>query len=141
MNVALLKEIRKHILAEPSLLNMDDWVMETKQSSCGTAGCIAGWACCLVEMKKTGKDFAEVSSWFVDKWLGDQGTELLELTERQAEELFYVPNWPRDLSNQYNEGSDLTMDKKASVRKKGRCLRARATAERIMRLIQEGDEE
>lgn len=37
----VLKEVIKHILAEPKRVDMTSWV---SRSDCGTVGCIAGWA-------------------------------------------------------------------------------------------------
>jgi hypothetical protein len=41
LNVKLLEEVKRRILAEPARVDMDDWV---QVKECGTVGCIAGHA-------------------------------------------------------------------------------------------------
>lgn len=52
LNVALLKQIVKHLREEPKRYNQSNWgkrveVTEPGAPACGTQGCIAGWATLL----------------------------------------------------------------------------------------------
>lgn len=96
LNVKLLRKIKKHILAKPRRFLMyelivrssdyyphyyDDAGRKTKFESCGTAACIAGWACLLTD----GIEFNG------DAW--ERGKKLLGLDERKANRLFNVGRW------------------------------------------------
>lgn len=147
MNVKLLEEIRSNILHEPTQLNMAHWITSDLASTCGTTGCIAGWATCFVaaqEHNETGL----VKGWsrFI-QWSENQNTvvdvaararELLDLTRIQGERLFYVHNWPEKFRNQYMEGEH---EAKWGKKDCGRVMRAKATSERIKHFIATNGEE
>jgi hypothetical protein len=90
INVKLLRKVKRHILLEPKRLNMgcfiarkdelqDDPLMyPVKFPSCGTVGCIAGWAVALSTEKKLKYGRIEGAA-----------KRLLGLTPRQAYYLFY----------------------------------------------------
>jgi hypothetical protein len=43
----LFVEIMAHITAYPQDWDQNTWMARSRQSTCGTAGCIAGWACVI----------------------------------------------------------------------------------------------
>lgn len=87
MNIKLLQKIKKHILEEPNRLYMPGWFIRGMPGerieqdqvfpACGTACCIAGWACVLSD-QDVNVLLAEI---------------LLGLTGAQANDLFHVSNW------------------------------------------------
>ena len=100
MNVKLLRKVKKHILEEPKRLKMWSWiVLRSKYSRrversdsvggdrpfarCGTAACIAGWACILSKQNPVG--VVEIHNAAI---------ELLGLTQVQAHKLFGPLSWP-----------------------------------------------
>lgn len=101
MNVKLLRKVKRHILAEPKCLLMFGWARFKEQGhklftddgdtrpfgKCGTAGCIAGWACILEGEK------ALIPSEYERK-----ARLLLSLNKLEAERLFYPMHWPQKFS-------------------------------------------
>src|SRR5882724_5078496 len=94
MNKELLLRIKEHILAEPRRLLMEDVVfrgipgeficdggLHFRLADCGTAACIAGWACLLEEFP--------ASLW--------RAREILGLSLYDEPALFFVSGWPTDL--------------------------------------------
>jgi hypothetical protein len=85
LNVALLKKVKKHILAEPKRINMNTWGRDSDegepQPACGTVGCIAGWIVFLSKPK---------SKW--DFWkssdIRSEATRLLRMKDWQVDGLF-----------------------------------------------------
>lgn len=105
MNVKLLRKVKRHILEEPKRFVMSVVVMSVvdtyKENSlsgkvfgmrpfpkCGTAACVAGWACIL-----SGKDRLDVGMITAQR--------LLDLTPEQAMRLFEPSKWPE----QYEAGT------------------------------------
>lgn len=85
MNTALLRRIKKHVLEEPKRLDMGCFLMREEQNknyydypACKTVGCIAGWACVL--SKENLLSAGEIEA---------RATELLDITQEQANRLFY----------------------------------------------------
>ena len=91
MNTELLLRIKEHILAEPRRLLMEDVVfrgipgeficdggLHFRLADCGTAACIAGWACILNNESPS---------------LG-RAKRILDLDNA---ELFFVLSWPSKL--------------------------------------------
>lgn len=105
MNVRLLNKIKKHILEEPNRLAMGTWIergkpgkeLETndggyqKFAKCGTAACIAGWACLLSKDYKNGYPVQEFAAEVLD----------IEYPER----LFYVDYWPDVFADGYQDAT------------------------------------
>lgn len=132
MNVPLLRETQKRIMADPAHFDMD-WFLSredeagycyapTELEPCGTARCIGGEALLAAgaKVRDTGSwcgDFVatpEIVSKVPD---GTMDTEseyvvfncakaaqaVLELSLDQANRLFYVDMWPSQFSRRYNE--------------------------------------
>lgn len=143
LNLELLAQIREVILREPLCLNMYNWVSaiptrnpykdvghhvnhNTRQPipSCGTVGCIAGWACFL-DKAKTQVPAAWEEDWY-ESW-NDKGLELLGIEDgKEGDALFYTEKWPKEYQDRY-EGVDtpenraqVTADLLASVIEQGR---------------------
>ena len=103
MNTELLLRVKAHILEEPKRLRMYEWYKEigpedlaecpNNYPACGTVACIAGWTCVLAGNYRKGKF---------------EAINLLNITYRQAEELFYVFNWPDPFYNRYVNNQDFT---------------------------------
>ena len=134
MNTKLLRKIQKHILEEPKRLFMDSFVdrMERYENSneflratnrdflseippCGTTGCIAGWAV-LFELPEEQDD--DIRRWNLT-FFQDTGARLLDISDKQAEMLFYTQNWPDGLGQKHDEA------------KSGSMRRAKITSKRI----------
>lgn len=84
MNVELLGKIKDLILAEPEKLNMDHW---TPVERCGTACCIAGWACVLGGVTRTRAIYT-----------ADTARELLGLNFEDSQRLFFPDGWPKQFT-------------------------------------------
>jgi hypothetical protein len=116
MNVKLLRRIQKHILAEPQRLLMAEGIVqgnpgEAKSGwfgpsgepaqiilpNCGTAGCIAGWACILET-----KDKANLPRIWPQVRYG--AAELIGIPDGRGEggqNLFHVRFWPAKFKRAY----------------------------------------
>lgn len=110
LNVDLLMRVKKHIIAKPSRLRMDNWVVKGlpgdvhsnnlagwnepkkyKLPSCGTVGCIAGWVVLLANPEEATTGSIAVKAH-----------DLLDMvTYREPFELFHVNNWPNELHEAY----------------------------------------
>ena len=132
MNVQLLEQVRDHIVEEPRRLDMGHWLRESDEDdsnapACGTTGCIAGWA---VTIAKFGTDPKAARS----AWEGEQialisvAEEELQISDAEAEKLFYVTYWPRLLKEGYFD-AEHRVDHQAM---------AQITAERIDHFIGTG---
>ncbi len=84
MNVDLLLKIKAAILADPDSFRMDTW-------TCGTAHCIAGWACVLSDQPITG---------------GAAATRVLAIDRYQGDGLFHVGCWPAPIAARYAATDD-----------------------------------
>lgn len=143
MNVKLLRQVKRHILEEPKRLQMGIWSASAKRQvrqgymekdeapACGTTGCIAGWA---VILHKAGSrtDFLKVLRSIrghdYRHVMQPKAIALLELTEAQADSLFFVGDWPGSFEGDY-------MNCKTPKQ------RARVTAKRIEHFIRTKGEE
>jgi hypothetical protein len=126
MNIKLLKQVKRHILAEPERFRMDDW-------NCGTAQCIGGWACSLAGLKwkrsgegthrelATEAEVSKVAALLLDIEAEDC-PESIYGDDSEAARLFYTSSWPDEFRHQYEEAED-------------RRARARIAAERIDHFI------
>lgn len=122
LNVRLLRRIQKHILEEPKRFEMEACVIRGKPGervwtanevipACGTAACIAGWACILTDSNKTGD-------------MINRARQLLGLST--SERVFYDSSWPEPFKTRYRNCETA----------RGR---ARAGADRIEHLITTGE--
>jgi hypothetical protein len=113
LNVKLLRQVKKHILAEPTRLRMDTWVkkgkpgefvttlnpgydepMEFEFPTCGTVGCIAGWTVML----NNPDSITENQSVYMD----DFARDILGIDDDLASfKLFFVDHWPIELMSEY----------------------------------------
>lgn len=105
MNVKLLRKVKRHILAVPRRFVMSEvimreendgpinWLNEKPFPDCGTAACVAGWACLLAN-EGTVPENATASM--------DEARELLGLTDGQADRLFMPSAWPK----KFQKGTD-----------------------------------
>src|SRR5215813_13781480 len=110
MKVKLLRNIQKFILEQPDQFTMDLWVRgEQKgasgQTLCKTAGCIAGWAVIVTDMKKGMKCEDAINKMENGASVSCEahGRKALGLTKRQGERLFFTQNWPNGLGREYDE--------------------------------------
>lgn len=130
MNVKLLRQVAKHILAEPKRFAMWTWVQrkvanddtfmaddgkQLKYAKCGTAACIGGWAIILsgIDPDKSGSIMREAG-------------RLLDLDETAQVALFVESNWPDKFSEPYDDA-------------KTQGKRARIAARRIEHFIKTGE--
>lgn len=121
--VNLLRRVKAHIIEEPRRLAMESWVQVSSEAPCGTAACIAGWACLLTLPKTEYAKYMESlpdpnNNDFDHYWMRSRKAEriagrgkkpmnramdLLGLKRDAAMELFLDENWPERLSNRFNE--------------------------------------
>lgn len=137
MNVKLLQEVARQILASPAQLNMSMWFVVTDPcgdrlehgsasiarnpalspvSNCQTTACIAGWTCALRPELVQGPDAASAAQ------------RLLGLDMSQSQRLFYKGSWPNRFVVNYDTSPSP-------------AARARVTAERIEHFIATGGAE
>jgi hypothetical protein len=143
VNVKLLRAVQRAILAEPSRLDMEvplstnPWDVE-RMPTCGTVGCIAGWALVLDKGGRTRKEPKAVADTIIKKaadpylrWsqLRPKALKVLRLSPEQGQRLFQVENWPHELWEKHDDAGPQT--KKA----------AQVTAARIDRFIETRGEE
>lgn len=121
MNIKLLKQIKRKILAEPKQFYMHAFYSQLNGTrevpNCGTAACIAGWAVALSEhiTPKQAK-----KNYLIPIFKADS---LLEISNEQSLKLFYINNWPKDLGEAYHENDNYP------------TIQAICAAERIDRFI------
>ena len=122
----LLRKVKRHILEEPKRFFMDGVVMYGPEGrdvnldgipstfpQCGTAACIAGWACVL----SGNIDPEDIQMANAERLLG--------ITSNQGNYLFLVDFWPEQFSQPYQESTDL-------------AVRAKIAAERIDHFVKTG---
>lgn len=87
MNVELLLRVKAKILEEPRQFDMANYFTTNGDiPNCHTAACIGGWAISLT--RNVTPNQAELSSKSV--WLRQLAKEALELTNIEADRLFYA---------------------------------------------------
>jgi hypothetical protein len=92
MNRKLLREIIADIEREPLAFDMGRWFQKTRQTECGSVGCIAGKAVWLTDPKRlTGR------KWYLHDWFRE-AQAALRLSEDEATRLFYYSSWPDKFS-------------------------------------------
>lgn len=133
MNIPLLRKVKAAILKHPNQFEMGSWfsdtlflgydkrtgrIKERPAGGCGTAACIAGWACHVAlghrKLYETDGDVGQSTSC--------EASDLLGLTEAQSSRLFFDGEWPRKHREQLEDAKTL----------KGR---ARAASDRISHFI------
>ena len=106
MDIELLLRVKEAILAEPKRLDMWGWLDTTSKREnpsgpeCGTIGCISGWACVLKEKEAGGlRTFRGAARRLLNDGRAGlfAGAKILDLTMRQAGDLFEPARWPKDL--------------------------------------------
>jgi hypothetical protein len=132
MNEPLLNQITECILADPSQFNMANWQIPSEDSSCGTTGCIAGWAVWLAMPSE--RDYKKNLSAILPCDFEPTAQEVLGITWRQGIDLFYVSNWPEEFQYEY---FNIKYDDKLTVKQRQRRL-AKVTARRIQFFIENG---
>lgn len=138
INVRLLHRIQQHILEEPKRLDMGTFIERIaieriaaeeedypedyakKFPTCGTIGCIAGWAVTLSSKEGREVPYADIPA---------KAKRLLGLTPIQADRLFYASSWPNPLAYKIDNSNPQTK------------AHAKLTAKRIDRFIASKGEE
>jgi hypothetical protein len=121
MNVKLLRRVKRHILAEPSRLNMSVGLGPSDDAPRGTAGCIAGWTA-ILSLKFSHADVQECGMELQWSDVSSAATNALRLTADEALVLFDVRYWPAQFRESFHSAY-FNDDKKRA--------QAAITAERI----------
>lgn len=106
LNVKLLKQIKAEALKHPTQVNMNHWFTAISPTGvdikgCGTAGCIAGWACFLhLKEKKKAATLEKALSYLEqkDESEEDMAVHLLGITPAESSTLFLQEYWPNELA-------------------------------------------
>ena len=102
MNIPLLRKVQTAITMEPSMFDMDNFFGSSEESPCGTTCCIGGWAVTLAHTVHInpveGRRYRETLSCSC----GEQARLDLDLTQSQADELFYL-NWGDEFIERYDK--------------------------------------
>jgi hypothetical protein len=137
LNRELIKQIIDIIEDEPKRLEMSTWVLNPLKSqqapSCGTTGCIAGWAVMLnlrrdAVLAKRKIDAEKIYDRLNkrNKDMEGEGMRLLGLPYDIAPTVFYYDQWPEPFQRRYM----------AAATPKAR---ARATVARLRHLLNRGE--
>jgi hypothetical protein len=96
VNRELLERTMQYIEDHPEEHYQGMWFMKTE---CGTTACFAGWACLLSgltpDFTQRPYNFTDRSSYYVkddERWVKPIATELLGVSEDDAEILFHSAN-------------------------------------------------
>lgn len=123
LNVELLKQIRDKIASTPDAYDQMVYGRPDHTAPCGTACCIAGWACVLsgrysVEDIRKARD----AEYVVKERISETAQELLGLSENEADTLFtaepegswedydddgedaFEGGWPEPFRTEWREG-------------------------------------
>lgn len=87
LNIELLKQVRDKIATTPQAYNQETWGQPSAAAPCGTAACIAGWACILSGAMTPEKlyDLGETRHW---ERIEGVAQDKLGLTLDEADTLF-----------------------------------------------------
>jgi hypothetical protein len=90
LNIELFKAVREKIATTPEAYDQMLWGRADSSAPCGTAACIAGWACFLsnnasLEEVRASRRFGELSP---NRYVPDIARDALGLDEDEAEILF-----------------------------------------------------
>jgi len=132
MNTNLLHDVKECILADPSQFHMANWQIPSEHSSCGTTGCIAGWAVWLDKPEE--RDYKKNISLIPPCDIEPTAQQSLGITKRQGNALFFVYEWPEEFRYEY---IDIKHDGKLTVKQKQKRM-AKVTARRIQFFIEHG---
>jgi len=114
MNTKLLLQIAEDMLKRPTQVNMYDWATDEnaigdEPGGCGTAGCIAGFALAR-------RSFRGNLMKMRDRYCRDgrnpetHAAIALDLTDEEADRLFYLDHWPVELQRAYTDAYSYTGD-------------------------------
>ena len=99
MNIKLLLKVKQAILRHPKNVDMNSWFSHHDEiAACGTTGCIGGWVVALGDIRKlralkpTDRGISTTE---------EQATDLLEIDEDQADQLFGLNFWPSHIHDRY----------------------------------------
>ena len=143
MNTKLLRQIIREIEAEPLRCNMTDWVdTDDPIASCGSVACIAGFAAAinLRETAKGRQSWKSLIKTLYSKYYNiiDDATDLLDITRKQRERLFFIVDWPHEFIEKYKnvqeEFNTLDLEIRSSMKAKRR-KEAAVVIERIRHFI------
>lgn len=103
LNLELFEQVKAAILAEPENFGMDDYygspdlvgVKQPQENKCGTAHCIAGFAALLGTGTRDLSQLPGGAEATARKLLGCKPDDLGHIG------LFFVADWPADLSDEY----------------------------------------
>lgn len=108
MNTELIEQIKDNMIKFPTSVRMGRWFSACESSSCGTAGCIAGWACALSK-RLTRVDTSLGSVYQTDlvaHSIFDIARSLLDISIVNARQLFYPEHWPEEFIRSIVKGKD-----------------------------------
>lgn len=88
MHEARMRAVQAAVLAEPQRFDANEWI---GRNACGTFGCFAGWAAMLryPSLQHNGEWLGGRRSNGTVVRVDDEAKAWLELTDEQAERLFY----------------------------------------------------
>ncbi|CAB4143199.1 hypothetical protein UFOVP434_94 [uncultured Caudovirales phage] len=98
MNIELINKIKEQIQKDNKSILMGCWFRESVESDCGTAGCIAGWACFLTDRLRKGRQTAPILANYYSTISGvsiyESAAYTLDISMEKAKGLFYPEHWP-----------------------------------------------
>lgn len=104
MNTELLRKVQRAILREPKRYDQNDWHGGKEEispdGSCGTVGCIAGWACAIeVGLPQY---FKKYITDFTGYFIPDDACTYLDISgggyAYESSRLFHAESWPKIFS-------------------------------------------
>lgn len=104
LNIDLLKKVRDKIATTPGAYNQETWAKPSASAPCGTAACIAGWACIIsgaIDVKQL-YSLAEGRQWVA---IEGAAQAQLGLTRAEADTLFSGDpsyDWPIEFGDQWD---------------------------------------
>lgn len=124
LNIELFKKIREKIATTPDAYDQETYGRRNDYAPCGTAACIAGWACVLGEAEplETVRSLHEryvSGDKEIVKRIPSTAKRLLGLTQEEADVLFYGDpsgynedtdeyegGWPQPFADRWDAGID-----------------------------------
>lgn len=101
LNIKLFKKIREKIATTPEAYDQGAWGRREETAPCGTAACVAGWACALSGVATT-EELAVARTGIVRAgWIADIAATRLGLEDDEAAVLFNPRPADEDLSDEY----------------------------------------
>lgn len=124
LNIELLKQVRDKIMSTPDAYDQMVYGRPDHTAPCGTACCIAGWACVLggklsiEEIRRANP--SDDKNYEIINTISDIAQELLGLDEEEAETLFAIEpegewdyyddvregGWPEPFASQWGGGRE-----------------------------------